>query len=238
MEAIVPRDFDNPSPDAVLSLVSFGTWCSLILTGQSAQEAYTYFRRYPKDGYDLKALFGQRTPRELDDTCQVGSHFVQRRRDLIELIVHTSVVLTAVNSRRSLVDRGSEGIELRSFDLDVSPQPGSCSTIEWADAERLGDCSTSRLVMDGSRSDDPTLLPWTSTATLRMCFYSTAPDVVIPSNVVEEHAAEARRFGFLGQMVTFGKIAHVSHARDYPEKYWDTVLSAEVLVGCGGAVRE
>ncbi|KAI1782123.1 hypothetical protein LXA43DRAFT_533233 [Ganoderma leucocontextum] len=58
MEAIVPRDFDNPSPDAVLSLVSFGTWCSLILTGQSAQETYTYFRRYPKDGYDLKALIG------------------------------------------------------------------------------------------------------------------------------------------------------------------------------------
>ncbi|KAM5543159.1 hypothetical protein V8D89_003033 [Ganoderma adspersum] len=58
MDTFIHRDFDNPSPDDVLSLVSFGTWCSLILTGQSGQEAYTYFRRYPKDGYDLKALIG------------------------------------------------------------------------------------------------------------------------------------------------------------------------------------
>ncbi|KAI0743433.1 hypothetical protein C8Q80DRAFT_1181105 [Daedaleopsis nitida] len=37
--------------------------------------------------------------------------------------VHTSVVLAAVNSRRSLVDRGSQGVELHSFDLDIAPRP-------------------------------------------------------------------------------------------------------------------
>ncbi|TFK88745.1 hypothetical protein K466DRAFT_652493 [Polyporus arcularius HHB13444] len=36
--------------------------------------------------------------------------------------VHASVVLAALNSRRSLVDRGSEGLELRSFDLDMAPR--------------------------------------------------------------------------------------------------------------------
>ena len=46
--------------------------------------------------------------------------------------------LCRVNSRRSLVDRGSEGIELRTLDLDVSPQLESCSTIEWADAAVRG----------------------------------------------------------------------------------------------------
>ncbi|KAM5543160.1 hypothetical protein V8D89_003034 [Ganoderma adspersum] len=68
----------------------------------------------------------------------------------------------------------------------------------------------------------PALLPWTSAATPRMYFYSTA-DAVIPFRAVERHAADARRVGFPVRMVNFGTSAHVSHARDYPEKYWDAV---------------
>ncbi|TBU40547.1 hypothetical protein BD309DRAFT_870044 [Dichomitus squalens] len=61
--------------------------------------------------------------------------------------VHTSIVLVAVNSRRSLVDRGSEGIELRSFDLDVAPRrPELNSTIEFA--EMGGGTSTTIEIRD------------------------------------------------------------------------------------------
>ncbi|KAI0717262.1 hypothetical protein C8T65DRAFT_641907 [Cerioporus squamosus] len=45
--------------------------------------------------------------------------------------VHASVVLAALNSRRSLVDRGSEGIELRSFDLDIAPRLDRSATIQF-----------------------------------------------------------------------------------------------------------
>ncbi|KAI1791260.1 hypothetical protein LXA43DRAFT_889372 [Ganoderma leucocontextum] len=70
--------------------------------------------------------------------------------------------------------------------------------------------------------NDPALLPWTSKATPRLYLYS-AGDVIVPSSAVEEHAAKARMAGFPVQMVNFGQSAHVSHARDYPEKYWDAV---------------
>ena len=72
--------------------------------------------------------------------------------------------------------------------------------------------------------NDPTPLPWASatTATPRMYLYSTA-DIVISSNAIEAHAAEARRAGFPVQIVNFKTSAHVSHARDYPEKYWGAV---------------
>ncbi|KAI0745098.1 hypothetical protein C8Q76DRAFT_789536 [Earliella scabrosa] len=46
--------------------------------------------------------------------------------------VHTSAVLAAVNSRRSLVDRGSEGLELRTFDLDIAPTQEPATTIRLA----------------------------------------------------------------------------------------------------------
>ena len=77
-------------------------------------------------------------------------------------------------------------------------------------------------------TNDPAsgFLPWTSAsewaATPRMYLYSTA-DVVIPFRAVEGHAADARRAGFPVRMVNFETSAHVSHARDYPEKYWSAV---------------
>ena len=70
--------------------------------------------------------------------------------------------------------------------------------------------------------NDPTLLPWTSKATPRLYLYSAA-DIIVPARAVEEHAAHARMAGFPVEMVNFGRSAHVSHARDYPEKYWDAV---------------
>ena len=70
--------------------------------------------------------------------------------------------------------------------------------------------------------NDPALLPWTSKATPRLYLYS-AGDVIVPASAVEEHAAHARMAGFPVQMVNFGQSAHVSHARDHPEKYWEAV---------------
>ncbi|PIL34039.1 hypothetical protein GSI_03748 [Ganoderma sinense ZZ0214-1] len=70
--------------------------------------------------------------------------------------------------------------------------------------------------------NDPALLPWTSKATPRLYLYSTA-DIIVPASSVEEHAAHARMAGFPVEMVNFGRSAHVSHARDYPEQYWDAV---------------
>ena len=81
-------------------------------------------------------------------------------------------------------------------------------------------------------------LPWTSAsewaATPRMYLYSTA-DVVIPFRAVEGHAADARRAGFPVRMVNFETSAHVSHARDYPEKYWSAVQTFwEEAIRMGG----
>ncbi|PIL34038.1 hypothetical protein GSI_03747 [Ganoderma sinense ZZ0214-1] len=70
--------------------------------------------------------------------------------------------------------------------------------------------------------NDPAFLPWTSLATPRIYLYSTA-DVVVPFQSVEGHAADARRVGFPVRTVNFETSAHVSHARDYPEKYWGAV---------------
>lgn len=70
--------------------------------------------------------------------------------------------------------------------------------------------------------NDPRLLPWTSVRTPRMYFYSSG-DRIVPASDVEEHAAGARMSGFHVQMLNFGKSGHVSHARDYPEKYWEAV---------------
>ncbi|TBU40546.1 hypothetical protein BD309DRAFT_340483 [Dichomitus squalens] len=298
MDFVARADVDDSSSDTVLLIIFTGTWLSLLLTGQSAQEAYTYFCRYPKDGYDMKCLIAalcfftalhggfvirvnyacmyhlRLSPHvgsaisELWEFWLIGitacitllvSHLFFARRvykleyrpllfviivgamllgglvftilstlyaatqgtswnmrteinllvvlgisfmldifitirlvvylrssrtgfkntdniinklvsfsvntglltgilTLIPIIlmatavgndwawypvlttlapVHTSVVLAAVNSRRSLVDRGSEGIELRSFDLDVSPRPQLNSTIQWMEVVRL-----------------------------------------------------------------------------------------------------
>lgn len=70
--------------------------------------------------------------------------------------------------------------------------------------------------------NEPYLLPWTSIKTPRMYFYSTG-DRIVPARAVEEHAAKARMAGFPVQMLSFGKSGHVSHARDYPEQYWEAV---------------
>ncbi|KAI0743426.1 hypothetical protein C8Q80DRAFT_836655 [Daedaleopsis nitida] len=70
--------------------------------------------------------------------------------------------------------------------------------------------------------NDLRLLPWTSVRTPRMYFYSSG-DRIVPAKDVEEHAAMARMLGFPVQMLNFGKSDHVSHARDYPEKYWEAV---------------
>ena len=78
------------------------------------------------------------------------------------------------------------------------------------------------LTREISGLNDPALLPWTSKATPRLYLYSAA-DAIVPARAVEEHAAHARMAGFPVEMVNFGRSAHVSHARDYPEKYWDAV---------------
>ena len=70
--------------------------------------------------------------------------------------------------------------------------------------------------------NDPDLLPWTSIRTPRMYFYSTG-DKIVPASAVEEHAAQARMAGIPVQMVNYGKSDHVSHARDYPDRYWEAV---------------
>ncbi|KAI8975890.1 hypothetical protein BD414DRAFT_172248 [Trametes punicea] len=70
--------------------------------------------------------------------------------------------------------------------------------------------------------NNPSLLPWTSTRTPRLYLYSFE-DKVVPAARVEEHAAKARMAGFSVQMVHFGQSAHVSHARNNPEKYWTAV---------------
>ncbi|RPD78425.1 DUF829-domain-containing protein [Lentinus tigrinus ALCF2SS1-7] len=70
--------------------------------------------------------------------------------------------------------------------------------------------------------NDPDILPFTSLRTPRMYLYSTA-DNIVQAPAVEEHAARARMVGFPVQMINFGKSGHVSHARDYPEKYWEGV---------------
>ncbi|KAI0745074.1 hypothetical protein C8Q76DRAFT_851918 [Earliella scabrosa] len=44
--------------------------------------------------------------------------------------IHTSCVLAAVNSRRALIDHGSGGLELKSFNMDVAPDRES--SIQWA----------------------------------------------------------------------------------------------------------
>ncbi|KAI0717263.1 hypothetical protein C8T65DRAFT_641915 [Cerioporus squamosus] len=70
--------------------------------------------------------------------------------------------------------------------------------------------------------NEPGFLPFTSVRTPRMYFYSSG-DHIVPAEAVEEHAARARMAGFPVRMVNFGKSGHVSHVRDYPEKYWEGV---------------
>ncbi|TFK88746.1 DUF829-domain-containing protein [Polyporus arcularius HHB13444] len=70
--------------------------------------------------------------------------------------------------------------------------------------------------------NQPDFLPFTSLRTPRLYLYSSG-DTIVPAEAVEEHAARARMAGFPVQMVNFGKSGHVSHARDYPEKYWEGV---------------
>nr|VWP01016.1 Major facilitator superfamily transporter [Ganoderma boninense] len=72
--------------------------------------------------------------------------------------------------------------------------------------------------------NDPAFLPWTSAATPRTYLYSTA-DAVVSFRGIEGHAADARRAGFPVRTVNFQTSAHVSHARDYPERYWGAVQS-------------
>lgn len=70
--------------------------------------------------------------------------------------------------------------------------------------------------------NQPGFLPFTSTHTARMYLYSSA-DNIVPAQAVEDHAARARMAGFPVQMIDFGRSGHVSHARVYPEKYWEAV---------------
>ncbi|TBU30216.1 hypothetical protein BD311DRAFT_232293 [Dichomitus squalens] len=58
MDPLHRRSIEEPSTHLVLSLIAIGAWCVLLLDGHGAQGAYTYFRRYPKDGYVMKTLIG------------------------------------------------------------------------------------------------------------------------------------------------------------------------------------
>ncbi|CDO72804.1 hypothetical protein BN946_scf184994.g57 [Trametes cinnabarina] len=70
--------------------------------------------------------------------------------------------------------------------------------------------------------NDPALLPWTSVKTPRLYLYSSG-DTIVPATGVEKHMQEARIIGFPVQSVHFGQSAHVSHARNDPEKYWNAI---------------
>ena len=72
--------------------------------------------------------------------------------------------------------------------------------------------------------NDPGLLPWTSVRTPRLYLYSSG-DQIVRAAKVEEHAAQARTVGFPVQMAHFGRSAHVSHARDDPDKYWGSIAA-------------
>ena len=69
---------------------------------------------------------------------------------------------------------------------------------------------------------DPALLAWTSKATPRLYLCSAAV-IIVPASAVQERAAHAWLAGFPVEMLNFRQSAHVSLAREYPEKHWDAV---------------
>ncbi|KAJ2975707.1 hypothetical protein NUW54_g11685 [Trametes sanguinea] len=72
--------------------------------------------------------------------------------------------------------------------------------------------------------NDPAFLPWTSKRTPRLYLYSSG-DTIVPAPGVEQHMNQARSVGFPVHSVHFGQSAHVSHARNDPEKYWNSIKS-------------
>ncbi|OSD01295.1 hypothetical protein PYCCODRAFT_1426021 [Trametes coccinea BRFM310] len=72
--------------------------------------------------------------------------------------------------------------------------------------------------------NDPALLPWTSKQTPRLYLYSSG-DLIVPAHEVEQHMNQARLIGFPVQSAHFGQSAHVTHARNDPEKYWNSIKS-------------
>ncbi|KAI9068373.1 DUF829-domain-containing protein [Trametes sanguinea] len=72
--------------------------------------------------------------------------------------------------------------------------------------------------------NDPAFLPWTSKRTPRLYLYSSG-DTIVPAPGVEQHMNQARSVGFPVHSAHFGKSAHVSHARNDPEKYWNSIKS-------------
>ncbi|KAJ3551221.1 hypothetical protein NM688_g4834 [Phlebia brevispora] len=75
-----------------------------------------------------------------------------------------------------------------------------------------------------ARINDPSVFSWTSKATPRLYLYSDA-DVMVPAKFVEEHIAEAKQKGLNVHTELFHGSAHVSHARQEPERYWGAVKS-------------
>lgn len=86
------------------------------------------------------------------------------------------------------------------------------------------------------RLNNPRLFPGMSKATPRLYLYSDT-DLVIPSEAVEEHIAEAKQEGFDVQAELFHGSAHVSHARKDPERYWGAIrtLWDKAVKICGEA---
>jgi alpha-beta hydrolase superfamily lysophospholipase len=65
----------------------------------------------------------------------------------------------------------------------------------------------------------PSLLPFTSEETPRLCMFSHE-DKVVESADIEDHVAEARNAGFRVEVEVFKNSPHVSHMRLDPERYW------------------
>lgn len=66
------------------------------------------------------------------------------------------------------------------------------------------------------------LLPHVTTGaqTIRLYLYSPRDRITLAKDI-ERHAEEARRQGHPVQMEKFVRSWHITHAREYPERYWE-----------------
>lgn len=84
-------------------------------------------------------------------------------------------------------------------------------------------------LFDGAREglNSPELLPNVTigTPTIRLYMYSDRDRITL-SEDIEKHAEEARRRGLPVEMEKFERSWHITHAREYPERYWEACTRA------------
>ena len=78
------------------------------------------------------------------------------------------------------------------------------------------------LATQWDRLYQPDLCPWFTKDTKRLYLYSRV-DPIIPHTAVEEHMEDSRKKGLDVHYVLFDTSSHVSHAKKYPERYWEAV---------------